>query len=186
MPIRASYAAFHKEAWVAAWGLLFYAFSSRQNVHLCGYIHNYNLSWKAISSIWQAEHWPKCWPHVACAVNMLKYQTHLISPFWTHTHTQLRWDRRTEAGKNCTEREKEASPSAQTHFLNGLSFFVCCLLTCQFAGLWGMRTMEQSGSGSLSEKQSQRHVAFSHIQSVIVSSMPILKYIIFLFCACCM
>lgn len=71
-----------QRAWVAASGLLFCAFSSRQNVHLCGYIHNYNLPWKAIPSIWQAEQWPERSPHVACAVNMLTYQTHLISPFW--------------------------------------------------------------------------------------------------------
>lgn len=175
--VRASYAALHKGAWVAAWGLLFRAFSSWQNVHLCGYIHNYNLPWKAMPSLWQAEQGTEHKPPVACAANMPKHQTHFISSFWNAKKGQK------QQSWKALPREKDASPALP--FSWAWAPLCACLLGCQFAGRWGMRTMELSGSSSLSMWQGKPkkggfgYISHSEFYCVIVSNVPMWKAIIF-------
>lgn len=105
--------------------------------------------------------WPECWPHVAHAVNMLKYQTHLISPFWK---TKMR--QKKQSWKEL-HTQNEASPSDQTHFLMG-SNSLCVAYLCvnlQDFGAWEPWSQVVLAASPF-DKQSQRHVAFGtfHIQ----------------------
>lgn len=148
---------------VPAHGLLFSVFFSRQNVHLCGYVHNYNLLWKAIPSIWQAGQWPECWPHVVHAVNTLKYQTQLISPFWKPKmrHKGQSWEE-----LHAEKRRPAQVPRLTFSWAQILCVVVCLFVNLQDFGAWEPWSPVVLAAASPFDRQSQRHVAFGtfHIQ----------------------